>query len=341
MFKIRNIAVAAALVLVATGAMASNFRTADQVYVPAAGHLNASGGTFISDVFIQNMTNDRVTVSVIFTGTTNLAGAKQEPQYRNDLFTLEPRERREFVDFVGSAQGLGQGSFFGTLIFNGCRATANCTVGQDEFGGHPDYRDIAVFSRIYFVGPNGVNAGTTGQAFPGIPWYNYASMRANSQGLNRLSITGFRQTGFGGNAGTYRGNVGVMNASQFSKTTLLLKLFTGTGTQLSERRITLEPLNHVQGNLTDIFSGLTTGPTSVNLYVTVEQESSEAVAGAPGTCGTDGCPGFLAYGAVLDNISGDGTTLEAVYEKPINGTALEQIYGSAAGKPNYRRAVRR
>ncbi len=349
MFKVKQLVTAAAILLVASGAMASNFRAADQVYVPAAGHLNASGGTFISDITVSNLENERVTVSVIYTPTTNLAGARQEPQYFNDRFTLEPFERREFRDFLGLAQaqgGLGLASAFGTLIFNACRATANCTVGQDADGNHPDYRDIAVASRIYFAGPNVNSAGTTGQAFPGIPWYNYVSMRAapsTSGNLSKVAIAGFRQEGFGGQANTQRSNVGVMNASQYATTTLRLTLYQGANrTPIgAPRDVTLAPLNHVQGNLVDLFPGLSTGPTAVNLYVIVEQISSVAEPGAPASCGSDGCPGFLAYGTVLDNLSGDGTTLEAIYEEPLSGTALAAIYGSSAGKPNIRRSVRR
>jgi hypothetical protein len=348
MFKVKQLVTVAALVLVASGAMASNFRAADQIYVPAAGHLNASGGTFISDVTVSNLENESVTVSVIYTPTTNLAGARQEPQYFNDRFTLAPFERKEFRDFLALPQaqgGLGLAAAFGTLIFNGCRATANCTVGQDENGNHPDYRNIAVASRIYFAGPNVATAGTTGQAFPGIPWYNYASMRASqspSGNLGTVAIAGFRQEGFGGQANTQRGNIGVMNASQYATTQLRLRLFqAGNTNHIGERIITLAPLNHVQGNLIDVFQGLQTGPTQINLYVTVEQISSTAEPGAPSTCGSDGCPGFLAYGTVLDNLSGDGTTLEAIYQEPLSDNALSAIYGSSAGKPTYRRSVRR
>ena len=53
MFKVK-LAVAAAM-FVAVGAFASNFRVADQVYVPAAGHIVGGSQLFISDVFISNL----------------------------------------------------------------------------------------------------------------------------------------------------------------------------------------------------------------------------------------------------------------------------------------------
>ena len=54
----------------------------------------------------------------------------------------------------------------------------------------------------------------------------------------------------------------------------------------------------------------------------------------------DGCPAFLAYGSVLDNASGDATTLEPQYRKELSPEAIEEIYPSGAGKAPMRRAVR-
>lgn len=343
MSRFRQIFTATSLVLIAGSAMASNFRAADQVYIPAAGHINQAAGSFVSDVTVSNMSTDSVTVSVIYTPT----GDNQTPDYRNNLFTLAPFERREFPDFVAAAapNGLGIASGFGTLIFNACRAGADCTTGQDEFGNHPDYRNITVFSRIYFQ-PVAAGSGTTGQAFPGIPWYNYVSSRATttpSGNLGFVSINGLRQTGTSGVPGTYRGNIGLMNASQFSRTNLRVTLYQGSNrTPLGVFNKELGPLNHTQGNITDLFPAVGSVPSNVNLYVTVEQTSSTAVAGAPESCGSDGCPGFLAYAAVLDNISADATTVEPVYEQPLTDSALGAIYGlGTGGKPNTRRIVRR
>jgi hypothetical protein len=353
MFRSKQLVTVAAMLLVAGSAMASNFRAADQVYVPAAGHFNASGGTFISDVILQNMSSDPVTVSVIYTPSSfaDLGATRQTPQYFNDRISLAPMERRDIRDFMSSAAGLGldpnSGLLFGTLIFNACRtgsATA-CRSGQDDDGNHPDYRNIAVSSRIYFTAP-GAN-GTTAQFFTGIPWYNYVSMRASQSPaghLGRVVIGGITQNGTGPN--TFRSNIGLMNASQYSTTTLRLRLFQGSNTTpLSTRDITLGPLNHAQGAVSAIFGPpfgtVPSGEQGVNMYVTVEQVSSTPEAGAPGTCAADGCPGFLAYGALLDNVSSDPVTLEAIYEVALSTDALIAIYGSSAGKPTYRRIVRR
>src|SRR5438067_13100251 len=87
--------VAAAMVLVAFGAMASNFRTADQVYVPIAGHIQGGSALFVSDIFISNMVNEPVQVSIIY-GPQNGKGAFTK--FANRI-TLAANERKEFIDF--------------------------------------------------------------------------------------------------------------------------------------------------------------------------------------------------------------------------------------------------
>ena len=64
MFKTKIWGVAAAMTLVALGAMASNFRVADQVYIPIAGHVSNATTTFVSDVFLSNLSpTDQVSIS--------------------------------------------------------------------------------------------------------------------------------------------------------------------------------------------------------------------------------------------------------------------------------------
>ena len=198
MLKLQKLAVAAAIWLLAVSAMASNFRAADQIYVPNAGHIQGSSGLFISDVFIANLSNDPVTISVIFSGL--LGGTSQQKNY-NDKFTLAANERKEFVDFF--ANTLGESSAFGQLIFNACKSGADCVATQDPISGDsPFFRPISVETRIYAI-PTGTtlaqNPPTVGQLFAGIPWYNFATSDA-PDGYNKIFITGIRNTGTG--AGT-------------------------------------------------------------------------------------------------------------------------------------------
>ena len=342
MFNFKHVGVAAVLVLVAAGAMASNFRAADQVYVPAAGHLAISSATFISDVWISNVsTTDTVSVSVIYTPT----GTNVSPQYFDNVVNLLPGERKEYTDFFVSA--LGQNAAFGTLIFNGCKQGADCIGTQDEQGFSLNFRDIVVFSRIYSIPAGQTNpAGqpTNGQDMPGIPWYSFVSSRQAAGGLNRVFLQGLRNTGTSGTVGTNRSNIGLMNASQYSTTTIVVKLYNGsTRVQIgSDFTIVLGPLGFVQPGIGSMFPDFAAAVTSTNGYVTIEQTNNIPTNDAPGSCLPDGCPGFLAYASILDNATQDATTVEAVYEKPLSGNALDAIYGTnGSGKSLTRRSVRR
>ncbi len=217
MFKVKQLGVAAAIALFAGAAMASNFRAADQVYVPAAGHASSSSATFISDVFISNLSDQSVDVSVIYaTGAGAAATITPFPK----VLTLLPRERRELVDFMSNTLHLS--SALGQLIFNACLAGADCTPNPDT-GLNANYRNISVESRIFSValGANPLTAPTNGQLFSGIPWYNFVSESASGAGLDKIFITGIRNTT------QFRTNMGFVNASQFSTTTLTATLING------------------------------------------------------------------------------------------------------------------
>jgi hypothetical protein len=336
MFNFKKLGVAVVVAMSAAAAMASNFRGADQVYVPAAGHLSGATGTFISDVYISNLTDDRVTVSVNF-----VQGASGGQSTFNNLFTLAPRERREFVDFVGVQLNLSSG--FGQLIFSGCKENTDCgPATQDIFGFSPNFRNISVESRIYSIPPGtslSQNPPTTGQLFSGFPWYSFVSQDQAANGLDKVFITGIRQNGAPGTAGTSRANIGFANASQFSTTTIVVKLFNGaTGAQVgNEFTQTLSPLGHAQANLTAMFPGV----SGTNFFATVEQRNSQPTGDQPDTCKPNGCPAFFAYGSVLDNASGDATTLESQYFKPLSDNQIACIYNPSNASCKNVQSIRR
>src|SRR5687767_2476354 len=98
----KTLFVASLLVIVATAAMASNFRVADTIYLPAAGKLPGGNNSFFrTDVWISNLGSDQVAVNVAFAptgggnngGVTNSTVALATP--------LQPNERREIVDIMG------------------------------------------------------------------------------------------------------------------------------------------------------------------------------------------------------------------------------------------------
>lgn len=330
--SMKKFGVAVLVVLCALPVMASNFRAADQVYVPAAGKI----ASFASDMFVSNTNSFPVTVSVI--ASTGPGGTQT---LFTNLFNLAANERREFVDFIGTAQpnGLGLNGFLGQLIFNGCKQGTSCgTDTQDPNTGiSPNFADITVESRIYSTGSiAGLPAGTTGQLFSGIPWYNFASQDQQNNGLDTVFIVGLRQNS------SYRANIGLANASQFSNTTMVVKLFNGNGTRCgSDFTINLGPLGHTQQNVSNMFSGCTG-----TFWATVNQQNSTATSDSPQSCGTTGCAGFFAYGSVLDNVTNDATTMESQYTKSLNGAQIACIYPApdqtvtCKSTPKMRRAVR-
>jgi hypothetical protein len=348
MVKVKSV-VTAAMMLCAAAAMANNFRVADQVYVTAAAHAAGASGTFISDIFISNLSTDSVAVTVLY-GSSPAGNLQSFGSVAVPLITLGPNERREIPDFMATpvAQGgLGLSVGFGQLIFNACKAGGNCTVppatgsctgGDPVLGTCPDFRPISVETRVYSIPPAGgctstfsasVCAGstspTTGQLFSGLPWYNFASSDALSIGLDKVFITGFR------NNSAFRSNVGLVNASQFSITTLKVKLFDGkNNTQIgSDANIILQPFGHTQILISDpkLFPTFI-GSTATNAYVTVEQGSNIPTGDAAANGCNTGCPAFFAYGSVLDNLSGDATTLEPQFLKQLSDSAVNCIFNS-------------
>ncbi len=333
----KKLTVAAALTLFAAGAYASNFRGADQVYVPAAGHFEGATGTFISDVYLSNLSNEPVTVSVIYQPSgPNLPANGQIGQEFPNVIQLRAFERKQYLDFFRSALNV-QGNAFGQLIFNACRQDRDCgPATQNDEGFSEHFRPITVESRVYQVTPQRP-LETTGQLFSGIPWYHFTSQLQNNVGLDKVFLTGVTNTGVPGEAQTFRTNIGVVNASQYSSTTIVFRLYQETLDNFKqEKQFRLQPLGSVQQGLTDMFPDVELGS---NYFVTVEQRDSTPFGTVPPSCNS-GCPAFIAYGSVLDNVSGDATTLEPQYMLELSGDAIDAIYPRNAGKPGIRRSTR-
>jgi len=315
MFKTKIWMVAAAMVLVAFGATASNFRVADQVYIPIAGHLQGGSALFVSDVFISNLSGDQVSISILY-GQQNGKGAFQS--FQNKI-TLNGNERKEFVDFFPTVLPEISGPF-GLLVFNACKAGADCTP-DPATGENTNFRPISVESRIYAVavGSDPKTAPSNGQDMPGIPWYNFVSSNENAAGLAKVFITGFRS-----NTG-YRGNLGVVNASQFSSTLITATLRDGaTGAQVGNQKVfNLAPLTFEQPSIAAAFGSVGSG---TNLYVELEQGQSTPTGDAATNGCADGCPAYLAFGSVLDNQTSDPTTLEAQYKQALTNAQIGCIY---------------
>lgn len=311
--------IAAAVLFAAWGAHANNFRVADTVYLPTAGKVSV----FNTDIYLSNPNDERVSVSVAFapTETANNAGAIASAR---TLAMLQPRERREITDpmaLFGLAGGLGQ------LIFFGCREGASdCDCVTDP----GDCRGISVEARIYATSTscaNGAASCTTGQLFSGLPWYSYAG-RNSASGYDKVFVAGIRQSGSRGVSG-YRSNVGLINASQFSTAELTVTLFRADGAQIGSAAVTtLGPLGHTQRNIAQLVPEAAT--LDGTAYFVVEQTGATPTADAAENGCADGCPGFFAYGSVLDNVTDDPTTMEAQFFGSLSDAQLGCVFSEEA-----------
>jgi hypothetical protein len=174
------------------------------------------------------------------------------------------------------------------------------------------------------MGADVLSAPTTGQLFSGIPWYNFVSQVASGAGLDKVFITGIRNTA------QYRTNIGFVNASQFSTTTITGTLFSATGAQLAQSSFTLQPLGSAQTGVgsAGLFPSFTQSATATGAYAVFQQSGTIPTADANlnGNGCPDGCPAFFAFGSVLDNQTNDPTTLEPQYLQPLTNNAITCIY---------------
>lgn len=308
-----------AIALAALPLLANQFRAADIVYVPTAGRVS----TFNTDVYLSNPNGERVVVSVAFAPTNTADNAAVTTQARV-LATLEPGERREIRDPLREVFALESG--LGQLIFFGCAASnpsCDCSVDAN------DCRNISVQTRIYSTSTdcrNGAATCTTGQLFSGIPWFQFAGA-GSPTGFEKVFVAGIRQ--FGSRSAPvsgFRSNLGFANASQFSSTTLTVQLFDGLSRPLGTAQVSLGPLGHTQRNLAELFPAI--GELRDAGYAVVEQSIVTPTAAAADAGCSDGCPGFFAYGSVLDNATDDATTLEAQFFGSLTTSQLGCIFGA-------------
>jgi hypothetical protein len=315
-----GVAVCAAL-FVSLPLFANNFRAADTVYVPTAGRV----GSFNTDVYLSNPNPQPVTVSVAFAPTNTEDNSGVAAQARQ-LVTLQPFERREIRDPLAQVFGLQGG--LGQLIFFGCSAAnPNCDCSSTP----NDCRSISVESRIYSTSTdcrNGAVTCTTGQLFSGLPWFSFAGS-GSAAGYDSVFIAGIRQFGSrSAPASGYRSNLGFANASMFSSTTLSVELFDALAASRGRATVTLGPLGHAQRNIGELFPDA--GELETAGFVVISQASVTPTANAASAGCADGCPGFFAYGSVLDNSSDDATTLEAQFAAALTADQLGCMFSAKA-----------
>lgn len=297
------------VIIFAMSARGQNFRAADQVYLPAAGHVAGQDATFLTDIWIKNTTTDSVSVSILFIPDNS---APNVMRFSN-VVTLRPGENHKEVDVVGALLHV---SGAGMLVSNGCLAGADCTPDPTT-GENVNYRNVSVESRTYTSTKCG---GTVGQDMPGISWRFTASQLI--PGMDTLLIVGLRDRILG-DAG-WRTNIGVANASEYATINLILALIDGlSGAELGVTYVSLKPLESRQQSVAVLFPNIpqlgsrlnrtAAGVPILSPYVRITQSGSIPTADAAAHGCAGGCPAFIAYGSLIDNASGDATTLEAQF----------------------------
>ncbi|HUF10859.1 MAG TPA: hypothetical protein VMO47_16185 [Rhodothermales bacterium] len=310
-----KVLIALSIVLVSVPVFASNFRAADVVYLPAAGRLQGQA-FFKTDIVITNVSNSAVTVDAALLEGAGDARAGLEPGAVERVGTLNAGESLFIEDAIDAIFGRNG---FGQMILYSCRVGGDCTACDSD---DTDCLPIVVEGRVYAESTDPDICGeaaacTFGQLFSGLPWYSYVSSAVADRSLDRVWITGIKQSA------QYRSNLGFTNASEFSTTTLNVSLFRADGTQFgATQQVTLGPVGHTQRNVGQLFSGFTGDG-----YVIVQQPALGVVPTQPDDEDpfiASGAPGFFAYGSVLDNATDDPTTLEAVYPVEFDYT---EVYG--------------
>lgn len=310
--------VMAVLSLASSAVFASAFRAADTIYLPIAGKTRGANNAFFqTDVWISNLSIDRVVVDVAFAPTETEAGPQdnrnvtQAANLKRIPTAINPNQRLEIIDFMKTVFEIPDGQdASGMLIFFPIRENGTIV----DCGASPnDCRIISVEARIYSTALPGSNlpeGATFGQLVPGIPWYDFISSDYASRGFDSAFIVGVRMNA------DYRTNIGVVNASAFSQTTIRVRLFSDVATQVgSDFTVTLPPLAHVQRRVDIVFPGF----SGTGAWVLIDQLNSTATEPNDPFCGAaqGGCPAFFAYGSLLDQKSNDPTYLEAQFRPTI------------------------
>jgi hypothetical protein len=308
--RFRNLIISSILLIVPA---AHGARPSDQAYILLARVVTPSI-TFSADVWLENATKDTVAVSV----TLIPYNAPPVPVTMRNVIRLQPGQRMEYVDFLGSV--MGQQNATGLVVLNGCLDGADCR--GDSTAAKAGYRDINVHSRIYSFA-TGVNGGTVGQDFDGWPWYDYGDAS------HSLTITGIRASN------SWQTNIGLVNASQYSSTALLVSLYDGPSDGLrAQVTVSLKPSETRQQNVLELFptfgewSRLNRGRASTNAVITITQSSVTPTADAAANGCADGCPAMFAYGSLVDSLTNDATTLRAEFNTPLSDTQIASLYAT-------------
>jgi len=238
---------------VATGLVADIGALDNFYFVPAAARADGVGDSFfVTDIDVNNGGGETATYKVLWLPR----GEDNAEPAMSDEVTIEPGETTRWKDVLGTVFGVPDGTdALGAVAF----------ISDSE--------DLLFFSRTFNVS----DAGTFGQAIPGIP----ADELIPADTMKRILF--FTETD------DFRSNIGILNGTG-EPMTIQWRRYTADGTMVEESMADLPAWGNVQ--LNQVFGA--EAPVEGG-YIDVWTETEGAA--------------FAAYGSVLDNTTSDPTTV--------------------------------
>ena len=324
------LAVLAAL-LVAAPAMAS-FQAADLIYIPAVAQTTGSGSsTWKTDIYLTNVDEEPIDVAMVylpsglvsntsyFVDRTYWLGGREDDGFGfidETLKDIPPNGTVVLRDVVGEhwvdqygLNGMGAMVVFAyeadTLEDDGTRVYRNAIANARI------YNDTTLWERD----PDGhgfvEKPVTFGQQMPGVAWYNLADPAAIGEDFDFtfMILTGGEQTA------DYRYNLGLLNASDpQTQITVSLQPFQANGEPFLDDEG--EPLIALQN--VPILAHLQWYRVFKTIWDIdeVEQAMIKVSFVAWTSTAPDPVPALITYGSLIDEGSGDPTTIMGSFADP-------------------------
>jgi len=238
---------------VATGLVADIGVLDNFYFVAAAARAGGVGDSFfVTDIDVNNSGDSTATYQVLWLPR----GEDNAEPLASDEVTIEPGQTVRWKDVLGTVFGVQDGTD---------------ALGAVAFVSDSD--ELLIFSRTFNVS----DAGTFGQAIPGIPAADLIPANTTKR------ILFFTETE------DFRSNIGILNGTG-APMTIEWRRYTADGTMVDESSAELPAWGNVQ--LNGVFSA--EAPVEGG-YIDVWTETEGAA--------------FAAYGSVLDNMTSDPTTV--------------------------------
>ncbi|HEV7920807.1 MAG TPA: DUF4214 domain-containing protein [Thermoanaerobaculia bacterium] len=247
----------------------------DSLLVPAVAHADgANNSRFVSDVRITNVSSDTINyiLNFVATQTDGTQSAKQTS------LSIAPGETKALNDVVHDwfgAGAAGEGGL-GTLEIRPEAPSGKGLIAGSNSGGPSVHLATVASSRTYNLTDN----GTYGQYIPAIPIAAFIGRFLPSGAPAAISLQQLAQNS------NYRTNFGFVEGSG-KAVAMTLTLLDASGAKLRTTGLNLQPFEHRQLRLDELFAGITV--SDARLEVKVASDDGKVT----------------AYASLLDNKTSD------------------------------------